>query len=95
MNVSNISDENVSNDTTTESVLQIYSLQTLVEVAQGSDLQLNLGPHGFFFRVKQWWMLVMGLIVGGFTNNLYIHLEPNWPLFWLEKDLFWGVDLQK
>ena len=23
----------------------------------------------------------------------YIYLEPKWPLFWLEKDLFWGVDL--
>ena len=25
----------------------------------------------------------------------YIYLEPKWPLFWLEKALFWGVDLQK
>lgn len=40
-NISNISDENLSNDTTSESILQIYSLQSLVEVAQGSDLQLK------------------------------------------------------
>ena len=25
----------------------------------------------------------------------FIHLEPKWPLFWLEKALFCGVDLQK
>ena len=25
----------------------------------------------------------------------YIYLEPKWPLFCLEKALFWGVDLQK
>ena len=24
----------------------------------------------------------------------YIYLEPKWPLFWLEKALFWRVDLQ-
>ena len=24
-----------------------------------------------------------------------VYLEPKWPLFWLEKALFWGVDLQK
>ena len=26
---------------------------------------------------------------------IYIYLEPKWPLFWLEKALFWRVDLQK
>ena len=25
---------------------------------------------------------------------IYIYLEPKWPLFWLEKALFWGVELQ-
>ena len=30
-----------------------------------------------------------------FLKCLYIYLEPKWPLFWLEKALFWGVDLQK
>ena len=31
------------------------------------------------------------------STNIYIYicLEPKWPLFWLEKTLFWGVDLQK
>ena len=24
-----------------------------------------------------------------------VHIEPKWPLFWLEKALFGGVDLQK
>ena len=23
------------------------------------------------------------------------YLEPKWPLFWLEKAFFWGVDLEK
>ena len=27
--------------------------------------------------------------------STYIYLQPKWPLFWLEKALFWGVDLQK
>ena len=28
--------------------------------------------------------------------SIYIYiLEPKWPLLWLEKALFWGVDLQK
>ncbi len=27
-----------------------------------------------------------------FVMNVY--LEPKWPLFWLEKALFWRVDLQ-
>ena len=26
---------------------------------------------------------------------IFTYLEPNWPLFWFGKDLFWGVDLQK
>ncbi len=34
------------------------------------------------------------------TKQIYkitptLYLEPKWPLFWLEKALFWGVDLQK
>ena len=35
---------------------------------------------------------------GDYTTQLFRdnkHLEPKWPLFWLEKALFWGVDLQK
>ena len=32
---------------------------------------------------------------GGKRNIMIIYLEPKWPLFWLEKALFWGVDLQK
>ena len=28
-------------------------------------------------------------------NNSCIYLESKWPLFWLEKALFWGVNLQK
>ena len=27
---------------------------------------------------------------GGLYVYIYIHLEPKWPLFWLEKALFWG-----
>ena len=65
-NISNISDENLSNDTTSESILQIYSLQSLVEVAQGSDLQLNLGLL-FFLQSTNEWRLV-DLIVGEFVN---------------------------
>ena len=26
---------------------------------------------------------------------IYTYLEPKWPLFWLEKAMFWRVDLQK
>ena len=33
--------------------------------------------------------------VGGIKVYIYIYLEPKWPLFWLQKALFWGVDLQK
>ena len=35
----------------------------------------------FFFKNLQWW------------SGLY--LEPKWPLFWLEKTLFWRVEAQK
>ena len=28
-------------------------------------------------------------------SYVYIYLQPEWPLFWLEKSMFWKVDLQK
>ena len=47
-----------------------------------SELDLALGPvsRAEVFQAPGW---------------LYRFLEPKWPLFWLEKALFWGVDLQK
>ena len=31
-----------------------------------------------------------------YIGDNIVHLEPKWPLFWLEKALFWGpVDLKK
>ena len=34
-------------------------------------------------------------LIGSASSLLFIYLEPKWPLFWLEKSLVWGVDLQK
>ena len=31
----------------------------------------------------------------GGQANMYMYMQPKWPLFWLEKVLFWRIDLQK
>ena len=33
--------------------------------------------------------------ISKFIVYIYIYLEPKWPLFWLERALFWRVNLQK
>ena len=57
-------------------------------------------PRGKF--MEDIWTLIsthdfgdLGVYVYIIYFRFYIYLEPKWPLFWLEKALFWRVDLQE
>ncbi len=65
---------------------------------EASEICHPLKSHAISF--KQVWMVTIYLLPRLYTNSFlflvcYNYLEPKWPLFWLEKALFCGVDLQK
>ena len=66
-------------------------------------------PHAFHEAVKRWKCYIATDSLVGSLGPFWIidsegvfcgtrklkSLEPKWPLFWLEKALFWLIDLQK
>ena len=53
------------------------------------------GTRCFFFPSQPEGIRGLSVVIPSVIYESYLYLEPKWPLFWLEKALFWGVDLQK
>ena len=73
------------------------SLSTLHTVSGRNIAPVKLIVHPITYRVSvshpRLWSPDFWTIKS-IIYYIYIHMEPKWPLFWLEKALFWGVDLQ-
>ena len=51
-------------------------------------------PSKWFARVFSMIFRSPFVFFGWLEFVMNVYLEPKWPLFWLEKALFWRVDLQ-
>ena len=72
-------------------------LPTSKRMPRWENKQSKHSPHQKHYYCKRPWKCLPSSIFHVVKRNLivYIYAEPNWPLFCLERTLFWRFDLPK